>query len=345
VGYRITVKLLITGGAGFVGSHLASGILSGTLESDLEVEHVTVIGSQFNSTPPDLLTPHLGAPRLTFRRGELRDMAFLTEVLDGVGAVIHLAGSTHVDRSLLDPVHAVDTNVIGSLMLLQASAQSSVQRFIQVSTQDVYGDARPGKNKLTLSPRSPYAASKAAADLIATSYHLTQGLDVVITRSHNNYGPGQLPEKLIPKFISRLLLGLPVQLYGDGLSQNSWIHVTDHCRAIMLALTKGTSGHIYNIPGSPPISNLELTRCLIDLTGRGHELIEHIAARPGVRSGPPNRDSDPPPGYVPSRPLHAGLAETVTWFRAHPEWWNTRSACSSPHFDPGTGRRPAIGRD
>jgi dTDP-glucose 4,6-dehydratase len=316
------MRILVTGGAGFIGSHYVRTMLDGGY-SDCENACVTVLDPlTYAGRRENLPAAH---PRLTLVRGQLLDRKLLGEVLDGQDAVVHFAAQTHVDRSITASAEFVRTNVEGTQALLDACLTSGVSRVVQVSTDEVYGAA--GQELCTerspLLPSSPYAASKAAADLIALSYFRTHRLEVCVTRCCNNYGPYQHPEKLIPRAITSLLEGCPVPVYGDGQQVREWLHVADHCQAVHQVLTRGRAGEIYNVGGGTAIPNLTLIRHLADLCGAGRDMIRHVADRKGhdqhyaVDQAKFEREL----GKAPRTSFTDGLAKTVAWYQDNPYWW------------------------
>jgi dTDP-glucose 4,6-dehydratase len=318
------VRVLVTGGAGFIGSNfvrmLVADALPGLAGADVAVlDKLTYAGSLTN------LATVLDTPRMRFVQGDVLDGALLDDLLPGVDAVVHLAAESHVDRSIAGPADAVLTNVVGSRSVLDAARRAGTRRVVQVSTDEVYGSVDTGVSREddALRPSTPYAASKASADLLALSYARTYGLDVVVTRGSNTYGPHQYPEKIVPLFLTRLLDGGTVPLYGDGLNERSWLHVDDHCRGIALALTRGRPGEVYNLGGGTPLTNLELTRRLVAATGRDESAVVRVADRLGHdrRYALDRAKASAALGYAPSVPFEDGLAATVEWYREHRAWW------------------------
>ena len=262
------MRVLVTGGAGFIGSHYVRKALGGAYASvaDAEVivlDKLTYAGNEAN------LAPVREHPRLRFVRGDICDREIVTQVMAGVDLVVHFAAESHVDRSILGAADFVMTNVVGTQTLLQAALEAGVGKFVHVSTDEVYGSIETGSWPEThpLEPNSPYSASKASSDLLARSFFRTHGLPVCITRCSNNYGPYQFPEKVIPLFVTNLMDGKKVPLYGDGLNVRDWLHVDDHCRGIQLVAEAGRPGEIYNIGGGTELTNLELTEQLLEALG------------------------------------------------------------------------------
>ncbi|MGW7411367.1 dTDP-glucose 4,6-dehydratase [Streptomyces sp. NPDC054863] len=311
------MKILVTGGAGFIGSSYVRMLLDGRLPGH-EQARVTVLDLLTYAGNTDHLP--LDHPRLDFVHGDVRDLPLLLELLPGHDAVVHFAAESHVDRSIAGAGAFVRTNVEGTQSLLEACLRTGVGPVVHVSTDEVYGSIAEGSwtEESPLAPNSPYAASKAGADLIARSYWRTHGLDVRTTRCSNNYGPRQHPEKLIPRFTALLLAGRPVPVYGSGENVREWLHVEDHCRAVHLVLTKGTAGRVYNVGTGNALTNLRLTGLLIGLTGAPPGLVEHVADRLGhdLRYALDDTRIREELGYAPQVPFEEGLAQTVEWYRA-----------------------------
>lgn len=318
------MRVLVTGGAGFIGSHYVRQALSGEYAAlrDAEIvvlDKLTYAGSKTN------LDPVADSPRLRFVRGDICDPAVVVEAMAGVDLVVHFAAESHVDRSILGAADFVLTNVLGTQTLLQAALDAGVGRFVHVSTDEVYGSIERGSwsEDHVLEPNSPYSASKASSDLVARSFHRTYGLPVCITRCSNNYGPYQFPEKVIPLFVTNLLDGKPVPLYGDGLNVRDWLHVDDHCRGIQLVAESGRPGEIYNIGGGTELTNRELTERLLAAVGVGWEMVERVEDRKGhdrrysVDITKISREL----GYSPKVDFEAGLADTVRWYADNRQWW------------------------
>ncbi|WP_395296178.1 dTDP-glucose 4,6-dehydratase [Kitasatospora hibisci] len=316
------MNILVTGAAGFIGSHFVRTLLGGGYPGH-EDDRVTVLDRlTYAGTLSNLPRHH---PRLHFVHGDICDTALLEEVFPGHDAVVHFAAESHVDRSVAGAEAFVRTNVLGTQALLEAALRHGVGVFVLVSTDEVYGSIEQGSwtEEEPLLPNSPYAASKASADLIARAYARTHGLDVRITRCANNYGPGQHPEKLIPLFTTRLLDGLPVPLYGDGANVREWLHVDDHCRAVRLVLDRGRPGGIYNVGGGTHLTNREMTGRLLELCGRDWDLVEPVADRKGhdLRYAVDDSKIRRELGWAPRRSLEEGLRETVAWYAAHRDHW------------------------
>ncbi|GAA1384243.1 dTDP-glucose 4,6-dehydratase [Pseudonocardia kongjuensis] len=318
------MRLVVTGGAGFIGSHLVRTVLADRHPS-LAGAEVVVLDAFTYAGRMENLAPVRDSPRLRVEHADIRDPARVREVLTGADLVLHLAAETHVDRSITGAADFVTTNVVGTQVLLQAALDLGVGRFVHVSTDEVYGSIEDGSWPETdpLEPNSPYAAAKAGSDLLARSYHRTHGLDVVVTRCSNNYGPYQFPEKVIPLFVSNLLDGRPVPLYGDGGNVRDWLHVDDHCHGIALAAAKGRAGEVYNIGGGTELSNRELTHRLLAEVGAGEDMIERVADRKGHdrRYSVDWTKIRDELGYAPRVPFDEGLAATVAWYRDNRDWW------------------------
>lgn len=310
------MRLLVTGGAGFIGSHLVQHILEGYADYEVvALDALTYAGSLEN------LAAVRDHPHLRFVHGRIEDGALVDELMTGVDVVVNLAAESYVDRSIAQPQVFVQTNVVGTQVLLDAARRHGVRLFCQVSTDEVYGDIPLDSplrfsEEAPLKPSSPYAASKAAADLLALAYHRTYGLPVVISRCTNNYGPRQYPEKFLPTVILNALAGRPVPIYGDGCYVRDWLHVADHCRAIDLILHHGRPGEIYNVSAYNEWPNIELARHVLTLLARGQELLRHVADRPGhdrryAVDASKIRDQL---GWRPLVDFAQGLRETVDWY-------------------------------
>jgi dTDP-glucose 4,6-dehydratase len=318
------MRVLVTGGAGFIGSHYVRQLLSGAYPAftDAEVvvlDKLTYAGNEAN------LAPVSDDPRLRFVRGDICDAEQVSEVMRGVDVVVHFAAESHVDRSILGAADFVTTNVVGTAALLQAALTAEVARFVHVSTDEVYGSIDDGSwpEDHPLEPNSPYSAAKAGSDLLARAYHRTHGLPVCVTRCSNNYGPYQFPEKVIPLFVTNLLDGKKVPLYGDGLNVRDWLHVTDHCRGIQLVAESGTPGEIYNIGGGTELTNRALTERLLEVMGLDWSRVEPVADRKGHdrRYSVSHEKIATELGYAPSVEFTEGLAETVRWYQENRAWW------------------------
>jgi dTDP-glucose 4,6-dehydratase len=314
------VEVLVTGGAGFIGSNFVRYAIE--RHTDWRVttlDKLTYAGRLEN------LKGLLDHPRHEFVRGDVADPAVAAPLVQRAEIVVHFAAETHVDRSILSAGEFITTDVYGTFVLLEAARQAPrLQRFVQISTDEVYGSVPQGSSRETdeLRPRNPYSASKAGADRLAYSYWATFAVPVVITRASNNYGPNQFPEKIIPLFITSLIDGVPVPLYGDGLNERDWLHVTDHCRALDTIIASGTSGEVYNVGGGNQVSNLDLTRKLLALTGRSEALIRPVPDRLGHdRRYSLDTAKLRTLGWQPAVPFDDGLADTVEWYRGNEWWW------------------------
>ncbi|MEU9502343.1 dTDP-glucose 4,6-dehydratase [Streptomyces sp. NPDC048196] len=317
------MRLLVTGAAGFIGSHYVRALLGGAYPGAGDVR-VTVLDKLTYAGNPANLAPVRDHPGLTFVQGDICDGPLLADLLPGHDAVLNFAAESHVDRSIEGADAFVRTNVLGTHTLLEAVRRTGVPRFVQISTDEVYGSIEDGAwtEESPLLPNSPYAATKAGADLLVRSYARTYGLDASITRCSNNYGPYQYPEKVIPLFVTSLLSGGTVPLYGDGRHVRDWLHVDDHCRGIHLVLERGRPGEVYHIGGGEELTNLHLTKLLLDACGAGPDRIRHVADRPGHdrRYALDDRKLRAL-GYAPQVPFRTGLLRTVAWYRDNPGWW------------------------
>jgi len=318
------VRILVTGGAGFIGSNFVRRILADSYPG-LEGSEVVVYDALTYSGNLENLAPVADSPRYSFVHGDIRDTELLERTLPGIDAVVHFAAESHVDRSVRDSGPFVETNVVGTQRLLDASLSAGIERFVHVSTDEVYGSIAEGSWDETraLEPNSPYSASKAGSDLLARAYHRTHGMNISITRCSNNYGPYHFPEKLIPLFVTNLIDDRHVPLYGDGGNIRDWLHVDDHTRGIALVLTGGRAGEIYNIGGGTELSNRELTELLLEATGRDSSYIDHVADRKGhdLRYSVDISKIRAELGYEPHVPFAQGLADVVQWYRDHRSWW------------------------
>ncbi|MFF5252754.1 dTDP-glucose 4,6-dehydratase [Streptomyces leeuwenhoekii] len=314
------MNLLVTGAAGFIGSHYVRALLASEAPG---APRITVLDKLTYAGNPDNL--ELGHPRLDFVHGDIRDAALVDKLMADADQVVHFAAESHVDRSIHTAAAFVTTNVVGTQTLLDAALRHGVEPFVHVSTDEVYGSLESGSatEEDPLRPSSPYSASKAAADLLALAHHRTHGLDVRITRCSNNYGPRQFPEKIIPLFVTRLLDGENVPLYGDGRNVRDWLHVEDHCQGVELVRTRGRAGEIYNIGGGTELSNRELTDLLLRACGAGWDRVEYVDDRKGhdLRYSVDWSKARDELGYRPRRDFAGSLAETVAWYRDHRAWW------------------------
>ncbi|MEV5374544.1 dTDP-glucose 4,6-dehydratase [Streptomyces nondiastaticus] len=316
------MRLLVTGAAGFIGSHYVRTLLEGGYPGYEDADVTVIDNLTYAGNRANLPGSH---ERLTFVQADICDGDLLREVLPGHDAVVHFAAESHVDRSLRAASEFIRTNVAGTQSLLDACVTTGVQRVVHVSTDEVYGSIDQGSwtEASPLLPNSPYAASKAASDLVARSYWRTHGLDVSITRCSNNYGPYQHPEKLIPRFTTSLLQGRRLPLYGDGGNVREWLHVDDHCRAVQLVLTRGRAGEGYNVGGGCERTNRQLTELLLDLFAADWSSVEPVADRKGhdLRYALDDSKIREQLGYAPRITFEEGLPATVAWYRDHPDWW------------------------
>jgi dTDP-glucose 4,6-dehydratase len=318
------MRLLVTGGAGFIGSHYVRTVLAGAWgleepESVVVLDKLTYAGNLAN------LDPVIDDQRLRFVEGDILDRSLVERLVDETDAVVHFAAESHVDRSILGAADFVMTNVVGTQTMLDASLRHGVEKFVHVSTDEGYGSIETGSwdESQPLEPNSPYSASKASSDLLARAYHRTHKLPVCVTRCSNNYGPYQFPEKVIPLFVTNLIDGATVPLYGEGTNVRDWLHVDDHCRGIHLVLTGGLPGEVYNIGGGTELTNKELTGLLLEATGTGWERVERVQDRLGhdQRYSVDISKIRAELGYEPKVPFEQGLADTVEWYRTHRDWW------------------------
>jgi len=318
------MKLLVTGGAGFIGSNFVRQVLSGAYPGLAAADVVVLDALTYAGSKTDL-APVWDSPRLTFVHGDICDVEVVDHVVAEADQVVHFAAESHVDRSILGMADFVRTNVLGTQTLLDAALRHGVERFVHVSTDEVYGSIESGSWPEThaLQPNSPYAASKASSDLIALAYQRTHGVPVVVTRCSNNYGPYQFPEKVIPLFVTNLLDGKSVPLYGDGRNVRDWLHVDDHCRGIELVRAGGREGEIYNIGGGTELSNRDLTARLLAAVGADWSSVQPVEDRKGhdQRYSVDITKISDQLGYAPMVPFERGLTETVEWYRDNREWW------------------------
>lgn len=315
-------KIFVTGGAGFIGSNFIHYVLRNHHDWEVtNLDKLTYAGNLEN------LQDMEDDGRYSFIRGDIEDRDLIDEVISNhFDVIINLAAESHVDRSILDPSPFIETNVKGTQVLLEAARQYKVARFIQISTDEVYGSLEAGgkfSEESPLLPNSPYAASKAAADFLCRAYYNTYSLPVIITRSSNNYGPFQFPEKIIPLAITNALEDKLIPIYGDGLNVRDWIHVDDHCCALDVIIQKGRIGDVYNIGGSNERTNLELVRMILGILGKPDSLIAFVADRPGHdhRYALDITKIVREPGWRPSYPFEEALKDTVNWYKEHESWW------------------------
>lgn len=315
------MRILVTGGAGFIGSHFVRTLVAGNYPAYAGAEVVVLDKLTYAGNRANLASVE---DAIRFVHGDIGDPELLAELVPAADVVVNFAAETHVDRSITGAADFVVTNVLGAQTLFEASLRHGVQRVLHVSTDEVYGSIAEGswREDHVLEPNSPYSAAKAGADLIALAYGKTYGLDVVITRCSNNYGPYQFPEKVIPLFVTNLIDGEKVPLYGDGLNVRDWLHVDDHCRGIAIALEKGATGNVYNIGGGTELTNKELTERLLALTGNDWDSVQPVEDRLGHdRRYSVECGKLAALGYTPATAFDTGLAQTVQWYRDNEQWW------------------------
>ncbi len=311
------MRILVTGGCGFIGSQFVRLAMSRGAEV-VNLDKLTYAGNPAN------VADVADDEAYGFVHADIADAALVEEAIQGCDVVVNFAAESHVDRSILDPADFIRTDVVGTAVLLDAARRAGVGRFVQVSTDEVYGSIPHGAFRETdpISPSSPYSASKAGGDLQVLAWHRTFGLDAVITRGSNTYGPRQYPEKLIPLFVTNALDGESLPVYGDGMQIRDWIHVEDHCTGIWAAMASGEAGEVYNVGGGNEVPNLEITNRILELTGRDASLIRHVQDRPGHdRRYALATERLRALGWAPERPFADGLAATVAWYRDNREWW------------------------
>jgi len=315
------MRIVVTGGAGFIGSNFVRHVLRHHAGDEVVVlDKLTYAGNLAN------LADVAADSRYSFVRGDICDPQVVAETLPGADVVVNFAAETHVDRSISGPQDFISTDVLGTHVLLEAVREHGIARYLQISTDEVYGSIDNGSfvESDALNPSSPYSASKAGGDLLVLAYRHTYGLPVLITRSSNNYGPYQYPEKIIPLFITNALEGKPLPVYGDGRNVRDWIHVDDNCAALDLVLRQGEDGEIYNVGGGHEIENLHVTEQILKELGLGRELVRFVSDRPGhdrrysVDCAKLSRL-----GWQPRIAFDAGLAQTVAWYRDNLSWWQT----------------------
>jgi dTDP-glucose 4,6-dehydratase len=312
------MRLFVTGGAGFIGSNYVRHVLASSDDTVTVFDALTYAGTRENLSDVE------GDARFTFVEGDICDREAVGSAMVGHDAVVHFAAESHVDRSIIDPDAFVKTNCDGTNVVCDVARRVGVERLLHISTDEVYGSIDEGSftEASPLSPRSPYSASKAGSDLIALSYHTTYGLPVLVTRSSNNFGPFQFPEKVIPLFVTNLIDGEKVPLYGDGGNIRDWCFVQDNCTAVDAVLRHGAIGEIYNIGGGNEITNRELTDKLLSLTGRDESYIEPVTDRPGHdRRYSVTTGKMEALGWRPARGLDEALEATVAWYRDNRWWW------------------------
>lgn len=317
-------KIMVTGGCGFIGCNFVRLLLR---EYDgvevVNLDALTYAGSPENLR--DIESDPRYSPRYTFVEGDVRDPAAVHMAMDGADAVVHFAAESHVDRSIDGPAVFVETNVVGTQVMLDAAMKVRPQVYVQISTDEVYGSLGPEglfSETSPLAPNSPYSASKAGADLLALAYQHTFGLPVVVTRCSNNYGPYQFPEKLIPLFINNALRDVPVPLYGDGLNVRDWIHVEDHCRAVEMVMRGGAPGEVYNIGASSERRNIDITKTILNTLGKPESLIKYVQDRLGHdrRYAIDSSKVQDELGWSPRYEFEQGIADTIKWYMDNQQW-------------------------
>jgi len=317
------MKVLVTGAAGFIGSNFTRMFVRGQMQdlsSMVILDKLTYAGVLTN------LKESEGKTNVQFVQGDICDESLVSELINDVDAVVNFAAESHVDRSISGSSDFVQTNIVGVQILLDAIKASGRQiRFLQVSTDEVYGSIEDGSwtEDCPLQPNSPYSASKASGELLARSYNRTHGMDVVITRCSNNYGTHHFPEKLIPLFITNIIEGKKVPVYGTGKNVRDWLHVDDHCRGIYSVLMNGRSGEVYNIGGGRELTNNEITSLILDAMGANHSSIQYVEDRKGhdIRYSVDWTKINRELGYVPQVKFEDGLKETIQWYRDNEAWW------------------------
>ena len=318
------MKILVTGGAGFIGSNFVRMALTEKFP-DFNVDEIVVLDLLTYAGDEENLAPIATDKRYNFVKGDIRDLELEKKLMGQTDYVVHFAAESHVDRSIEGGSEFVSTNVMGTQVLLDAARNSNLKRFLHVSTDEVYGSISEGSwpEDHPLLPNSPYSASKAGSDLLVRAYNRTHKLDTVITRCSNNYGQYQFPEKVMPLFITNLIEGKKVPLYGNGLNVRDWLHVDDHCRGIALALTKGKAGEVYNIGGGTELTNVELTHKILAAMGVGEELIQPVEDRKGhdLRYSVDITKINTELGYSPQVNFEEGLEKTINWYKSNEAWW------------------------
>jgi dTDP-glucose 4,6-dehydratase len=313
------VKVLVTGGAGFIGSNFARHLLD--IHPD---ERVVVLDKLTYAGRLETIQDLLDSGRLEFVEGDIADHEVVNRAVEGCDAIVNFAAESHVDRSIEEPGHFIQTDVYGTYVLLEEARRAGIERYVQVSTDEVYGSIEEGSfTELSpLDPSSPYSASKTGGDLVVSAYVHTYGINATVCRASNNYGPYQYPEKLIPLCILNALHGDRLPVYGDGMQVRNWLHVNDHCRGIDTVLRDGEAGEVYNIGGPDELPNIEVVRMILELTGRDESLIEHVTDRPGHdRRYSLAWEKTAKLGWRPEIRFREGLEATVEWYQNNPWWW------------------------
>ena len=332
------MKLLVTGGAGFIGSNFVRHVLTAHPDdSVVNLDKLTYAGNLAN------LADVASSPRYSFVQGDICDGKLVRDIARGVDAVINFAASTHVDRSLLEPDEFLRTDVYGVFTLLEAVRELRIPRFVQIGTDEVYGSVATGSSKEDdrLRPSNPYSASKAGGDLLALAYWQTHKTPVIVTRSSNNFGPCQYPEKVIPLFITNAIDDQPLPLYGDGRNVRDWLYVLDNCAAIDRIVRQGRDGEVYNIGGGNEVENIAITKDILGLLGKPASLIRPVTDRPGHdRRYSLDSDKTRALGWTPAHRFDAALAATVAWYRDHEAWWRPiKSGAFRAYYEQQYGHR------
>ena len=313
------MRLLVTGGAGFIGSNFARFVLEEHPEDEVVIlDKLTYAGRI--ETIQDLID----GGRSRFVEGDIADEDVVREALAGCDAVVNFAAESHVDRSIEEPGHFIQTDVYGTYVLLEEARRAGIERYLQVSTDEVYGSIEDGTftEQSPLAPSSPYSASKAGGDLLVSAYCHTYGMNATVCRASNNYGPYQYPEKLIPLCVLNAMHGDPLPVYGDGMQVRNWLYVTDHCRGIDVVLRAGNAGETYNIGGPDELPNIEVVRKIVELTGADQSLIQYVKDRPGHdRRYSLSSEKTEALGWKAQVPFTEGIAATVDWYRRNDWWW------------------------
>jgi dTDP-glucose 4,6-dehydratase len=321
------MHIVVTGGCGFIGSNFVRLLLSARPGWRVtNIDKLTYAGN------PHTLSDVAGNPNYKFFKADICDSALMGEIFAAApDAVVHFAAESHVDRSIAGPEIFVQTNVMGTQVLLEAARNAKVGRFLHVSTDEVYGSLGPTglfSEATPIAPNSPYSASKAGSDLLVAAYHHTFGMDTVITRCSNNYGPYQYPEKLIPLLVTNLMDGKKIPIYGDGKNVRDWLHVEDHCAGILLALEKGKAGEAYNIGGNNERENIQIAKTLLSLMGKDETYIQYVEDRLGhdrryaIDASKIRREL----GWAPKHDFDSGIKSTVEWYKANEKWWRPLKA-------------------
>ncbi len=314
------MKLFVTGGAGFIGSNFICHALGSSRNcSIVNYDKLTYAANLAN------LRTIAEDPRYRFIKGDICDAGAVETAMRGCDAVVHFAAESHVDRSIYEPAPVIETNVTGTFVLLQVARRIGIERFVHISTDEVYGDLSPGmfaNEKSPLQPSSPYSASKAAADLLVLSFVRTYGLPALVTRSSNNYGPHQFPEKFLPLMITNALVDKPLPIYGDGMQQRDWLHVDDNCSGVLAALERGRTGEVYNIGGIDVEENLMMAKRVLGAMGKPETLLVFVKDRPGHdrRYALDCSKAEEELGWKRMISLDEGLRRTIEWYESNPDW-------------------------